>query len=929
MKKPYAVDVEILKNRREFLEVMGATVGFASLAACVKQPEEQIYPYVRAPEYLVPGKPKYFATSLARSGVGRPALVESHDGHPTKIEGNAEHPASLGGTDVWMQAAIYDLYNPDRSQATLRQGAPSTWKRFGEEVLPRFSASLEGSGCAILTGAVTSPTLAAQLDRLKKTHPKLRWYQWESAHLDERFRATQAAYGRALDVVYDFESADVVVAFDADPLFVDAGSLVYARQAARRRRDADGFTRWYVVEPSPTPTGTFADHRFRARRADVGAWVTELAAALGLQEGETRAAVQAMANDLKAAGKKGVVVVGPTQPADVQALAFRINEHLGARGTTFKTIEPVVASPVDHTEEQRALVKSIEAGETKTILVLGKNPVFDAPADLDFAAAYDKVPLRVHVGAFVDETAHRSHWHLPARHALESWSDTKTFDGTVSLVQPLLRPLYGGHSAHELIELIAGRAGRREYAIVREHYEAQWGAALESRWRRALHDGFVANTQHAEVTTAPKVVDVKPRAVDGLELTFEIDGTVWDGSYADNPWLQELPKPITKLTWDNAALVSPATAGKLGVETDDVVEIEVEGRKVDAAVFVLPGQAEDSLALSLGNGRRRGSRVGRGVGFDAQRARPSDKAWFTPAKVRSIDRVYTLVTTQDHHRMEGRNLVREATLAAFASDDQFAKRPDAKVAKLSLYPEHPREGEQWGLTVNLNACNGCNACVVACQSENNIPVVGKEQVANGREMHWIRIDSYFEGDETVHNQPVTCMHCENAPCEVVCPANATVHSPSGINEMVYNRCIGTRYCSNNCPYKVRRFNFLLYQDWETPSLEPMRNPDVSVRSRGVMEKCTFCIQRIQAARITARKEDREVRDGEIVTACQGACPAEAISFGDIADPESKVSKAKADARDYVLLHELNAKPRVSYTAKLTNPNPAIDEKVKG
>lgn len=923
-----------LQERREFLKLMGASLGLAGLTACVKQPEEHIYPHVRAPEHLVPGRPRFYATSLSRSGVGSGVLVESHEGRPTKIEGNDAHPATGGGTDVWMQADVLSLYDPDRSQLILRRGQPSTWSRFLEEVLPAFGTPTKGRRTALLTGNVTSPTLAAQIEGLKAHLPELRWFQWEAVHQDERRRATTTAFGRPLDVVYDFTKADVVVALDADPLFAEPGSVRYARDAARRRRDPARFSRWYVVEPSPTCTGTFADHRFRAKRTAIGDWVRSIASELGvIPGGAAIPEVAPIVRDLKKAGSRALVVIGPHQPAEVQALAFAINQRLGARDETFTTIAPVAAAPVSHVEELAALTAAMNAGEIESLLVLDKNPIFDAPADLEFEAAYAKVPLRIQVGLYDDETANMSHWHLPSRHALESWSDIKAYDGTVSIVQPLIRPLYSGHSAHELIALLMGGAGQRDHDIVRAHYEKEWGAQLESKWRRVLHDGFVEGSAHAPVSTAPRTAALSKSAPADLEITFAPDPTLWDGSYANNAWLLELPKPITRLSWDNAALMSPATAARLGVKSEDLVTLTVGDRATKAAVYVQPGQADDSVALSLGSGRRRGGRLALEVGFDAQAIRPAKSSWAAPVKVTKTGETYRLASVQEHHKMEGRHLVRQATIAEYAANKDFAKEPDKKVLNLSMYPEpHPnQQGDQWGMSINLNACNGCNACVVACQSENNIPVVGKEEVGRGREMHWLRIDSYFEGDDAdpdIHTQPVTCMHCENAPCEVVCPVNATVHSPSGINEMVYNRCVGTRYCSNNCPYKVRRFNFHLYQDWETPSLEPLRNPDVSVRSRGVMEKCTFCIQRIQQARITARKEDRDVRDGEIVTACQGACPTEAITFGNVASPESAVSREKADPRDYTLLREVNTKPRVSYTAKLKNSGLASNRETK-
>jgi molybdopterin-containing oxidoreductase family iron-sulfur binding subunit len=648
--------------------------------------------------------------------------------------------------------------------------------------------------------------------------------------------------------------------------------------------------------------------------------------------------VQTVAADLRAHRGRSAVIAGDEQPAVVHALAHAINAALGNVGATVLYTAPVAAAPVEHAASLGELIADMDAEQVELLLIAGGNPVVTAPADLGFAERLATVDLRVHLGLYDDETSRLCHWHLPETHYLEAWSDTRAFDGAVTIMQPLIAPLYEGRSAHEVLAAFAGEPERKGYDLVRAHWRGARGgddASFERFWRRALHDGVVPDTALPPTPVALRRDWLEPEdaagadeAGDGLDLQLRLDPTVFDGRFANNGWLQELPKPLTKLTWDNAALVSPATAARLGVASEDVVELVYAGRTLRAPVWVLPGQADRVVTVHLGNGRTRGGRVADGAGFDAYVLRTAAAPWGGPGlEVRPTGERYPLACTQQHHGMEGRHLIREATLADFRADPHVLHEgahdppPD-----MTLYPPHPYEGYAWGMAIDLGACTGCNACVVACQSENNIPVVGKDQVARGREMHWIRIDRYYEGalaNPAVRHQPVPCMHCENAPCELVCPVNATVHGDEGLNEMVYNRCVGTRYCSNNCPYKVRRFNFYLYSDWTTESRKLAANPDVTVRSRGVMEKCTYCVQRINQGRIQAKKEDRTIRDGEVVTACQQACPAEAIVFGDINDPESRVARLKKDPRNYTLLADLNTRPRTSYLALVTNPNPEL------
>jgi molybdopterin-containing oxidoreductase family iron-sulfur binding subunit len=949
------------KGRREFLTLMGASLALAGLTACTKQPSEKILPYVRQPEDVVPGRPLFFATALGHDGYARGVLVESHEGRPTKIEGNPDHPESLGATDVFGQAQILGLYDPDRSQTIKFFGEVRTAAQFREALREALAPARakKGAGIRFLTGAVTSPTLAAQLGAILDELPGARWHSWEPVGRDNARRGSLLAFGEAVDARYRLDKADVVLSLEAD--FVGGGpdSLRLIREYARRRKvegEKAEMNRLYVVEGSPSLTGAAADHRLSLRSSAVEGFARAVAAGLGVavEGGTTDHAdwISPLVKDLKAHGARALVIAGESQPPAVHALAHAMNDRLGAVGTTVVFTAPVEAGARDHAASLRELVADANGGKVELLVVLGGNPAYDAPVDLAFAELLEsgKVPLRIHLGLYEDETAERCQWHLPEAHPLEAWSDLRAADGTVSLVQPLIAPLYGGLSAHEVLAAFTSRSDRTGYDIVREHWRKALGdSGFEKRWRRALHDGVLADSALPVRSVSIRMGEwakAAPRpADDSLEIVFRPDPGTWDGRFANNGWLQELPRPLTKLTWDNAVIVGTGTARRMGLAVEEtsqghvteLVELKYRGRSVTGPVWVLPGHPDGAVTVHLGQGRTRAGRVGTGVGFSAYRLRTSDAPWFgAGAELVKSGATTRVACTQDHwtidmapHKAaEDRHVVRAATAAQFNENPHlFHGMGHDPVAGLSLYPpEHKYEGHAWGMAIDLNSCVGCNACVTACVSENNIPVVGKDQVARGREMHWIRVDRYYEGPaespETFH-QPVVCMQCENAPCEVVCPVAATVHSDEGLNDMVYNRCIGTRYCSNNCPYKVRRFNFYLYQDWTTPSLKMMRNPDVTVRSRGVMEKCTYCVQRINRARTDARNEGRDIRDGEIKTACQAACPAEAIVFGDQNDPSSRVSKVKASMRNYGLLTELQTRPRTTYLAAIRNPNPEM------
>jgi molybdopterin-containing oxidoreductase family iron-sulfur binding subunit len=938
-------------NRRDFVRLMGASMALAGVTACTKQPPEKIVPYVKQPEEIVLGKPLYFATAMPLGGTAIGLLVESHEGRPTKIEGNTTHPASLGATDLFAQASVLGLYDPDRSQTASFQGEIRPWGSFLNDMRSALSAAQgrQGNGLRLLTGSVASPTLVDQIQRIATALPGFRWHQYEPVNRDGARLGALQALGADVEPVYDLHQADVIVSLDADFLSCGPGSARYLHDFADRRRLAGGQTamnRLYVVEGVVSNTGDKADHRLALRPTQIPAFAVRLAAALGVSGlpqapsgAETDRWVAAIAKDLKAHAGTSLVIAGDQQPAIVHAVAHAMNAALGNIGRTLSYLDPLAGTVADQMSSLRDLVADMQAGKVSALVMIGVNPVYDAPRDLQFAEALAKVGLRVHAGLYHDETAAMCDWHVPEAHYLETWSDARAFDGTVSIVQPLIAPLYNGKSAHEVVAALSDSPSQNSYEIVRAFWKRRANLAsdadFEKWWRQALNDGVVANS-----APPPRAVAARPVAFAGtqlpqasgsaLDIVFRPDPTVWDGRFANNGWLQELPKPVLRIDWDNVAAISPALAERLGIDSRDILELKHAGGTVEAPAWVVPGLPDNTVLVYLGYGRTRAGHLGTGIGYDAYRLRRSDAPWSaTGLQVRNTGRTYVIAEVQQQQLMEGRHLVRAGTLEEYEKHPKFAQEEDeAPPRELTMYPEYKYEGYKWGMSIDLNACTGCSACVVACYAENNIPVVGKDQVARGRIMHWLRIDRYHKGtmdSPEVYHQPVPCMHCENAPCELVCPVGATVHSPEGLNDMVYNRCVGTRYCSNNCPYKVRRFNFLLFSDWETPSLKSQRNPDVTVRSRGVMEKCTYCVQRISEAKIEAEKENRAVRDGEILTACQAACPANAIVFGNINDRTSAVAKLKDEPRNYALLGALNTRPRTTYLAAVRNPNPELEK----
>jgi molybdopterin-containing oxidoreductase family iron-sulfur binding subunit len=942
-------------SRRGFLRTMGASLALAGLTGCTRMPNTEIVPYVRQPENAVPGRPMFYATAFTLGGYASPILVESHLFRPTKIEGNPQHPASLGGTDIYAQASLLDLYDPDRAQNVTYMGEVRSWGAFMDALRGPMSAekSMAGGGVRILTQTVSSPTLAAQIRDYLGANPQAKWHVYEPINRDNVMEGAKLAFGETVETYYDLSKADVIVSLDADFLYAGfPGSARYTRDFAARRNPDANMNRLYVVESTPSSTGMKADHRVPLRAGDVETFARALGSAIGVNagggvSGEESKFVSALAKDLQSHRGSSVVIAGDHQPPVVHALAHAINQTLGNVGQTVVYTETVDANPVNRNESLHALVEDMRAGKVDVLLILGGNPAYDAPADLEFASALksNAVNLKVFLGSHRNETAELCQWHVPEAHYLESWSDARAYDGTVSIIQPLIEPLYGGKTAHEIITILAGQSGFSGHELIQAYWQKQHtGADFDAFWRKSLHDGWMDGTAYAPKTVALKNASfpaAQASQIAGYVINFRRDPSIYDGRFANNGWLQELPKPLTKLTWDNPIMIGPAMAERLKLNFKDVAELEFNGKKVKGAVWIQAGHPDNSITVFLGYGRARAGRIGTGTGFDVYPLRTSQAPWFADgAKLSPTGEIYQLASTQGYQTMETpvgeRPLVQERSLEEYKKEPNFAKEGEPP-QDLTLYKpfDYSKKTVEyaWGMAIDLNSCVGCNNCIIACQSENNIAVVGKEQTLRGRHMHWLRVDTYYNGPRDNPRgffQPLPCMQCENAPCELVCPVQATIHSSEGLNDMVYNRCVGTRYCSNNCPYKVRRFNFLLFQDWETPQFKLMRNPDVTVRSRGVMEKCTYCVQRINEKRIDAEtasvRENKDIPIGDdLQTACQQSCPANAISFGSINDPNSQVSKWKAQARNYSLLGELNTRPRTTYLAEVRNPNPELEE----
>jgi MoCo/4Fe-4S cofactor protein with predicted Tat translocation signal len=989
-------------SRRGFLKVMGASFALAGLAGCTKQPDEPIYPYVKQPEDLVLGKPMYFATAYPFPTGAVPVLIKSDSFRPIKVDGNPEHPMSKGRSDALTQATLLDLYDPDRSQNVRQRGQVSSYGEFQGAFQAAVNGIPGGQGLYFLSETITSPTLAAQWKAVQAKYPQAKLVQWEPVNQDSSRAASKAAFGSYSDAQYRLEDADVILSLDANFLggIEHPGFLPLAAAYAERHRYEEGkkLNRLYVVETMPTVTGFKAEHRLALKPSQIAQFSDALVygtapAGLNPEQQKYFAAVLA---DLKKNSGRAVVIPGEQAPASVHAAAYAINTLIGAVGKTVVYTETVNPLPSEQTTDLKALVADMNAGKVKWLVMLGVNPIYSAPADLDFASALAKVSTTVHLGSHVDETGSISTWHINKAHYLESWSDARAYDGTLSIIQPMIDPMYGGKSSHDILQTLLADPQASAYDVVSANAKNYIKGDFATGWRKALHDGWVEGTAFTPKAGVPARVTSFPASTastSGYEISFRADPSLYDGRFSNVGWLQELPKQVTNLSWDNAALVSMKTMADLKADETELIELELGGRKVTAPILVAPGHPDETITIHLGFGRGvEAGRVGSGVGFNAYKLRTSANLLSSPGgAAKKIDgSYYDLCVTKVHniehrgsfaqhdlerpqydtegtfslagHEAMERSIIRYATVEEAEKNPKFAEEGASgtlvnkvgygpqgenpahgdpgwkkqKEVNLSMFPDAWRYDRTdpsshqtqnaWGMAIDLNSCVGCNACIVSCYAENNIPVVGREQVKVGRNMQWLRIDTYFEGDlhaPKAHFQPMACQHCENAGCEQVCPVGATVHTPEGLNVMVYNRCVGTRYCSNNCPYKVRRFNFLLFSDYDTESLKFMRNPDVSVRSRGVMEKCTYCVQRIMSAKITADKENRAIRDGEIVTACQQACPTDAIIFGNINDKTSKVSKRKVEERDYSVLGDLNYRPRTTYTAGVINPNPEL------
>jgi len=920
-------------DRRTLLKAVAASLALAGLSGCKAEADETALPYVREPEGSTVGKARWYATGVVFEGLVQPVLGKTLAGRPIKLEGNPDHPVSGGATDAFTQAALLGLYDPARSQAPRRNGRPVTWDLFARAAgdLAAIFDRTAGRGLRLLTGPVSSPTMLAQIAAMMQRWPQARWHVSDPAGPAEWRRASRQLFGRVLDRQPAFDRAEIVVSFDGDFLGPGPRQVLNAAQfsqARRARRAGKGRFRLLVAEPAPSATGAVADRRLVSGPREIALLLTALAdavdtggtpAATGLSK-EQHDWLSDAVTALRAAGPRGLVIAGDYLPAAQQALATHSNHRLGNFGAAMEFTEAVLAVPPDGEESLSALVRDIDAGSVSALVMLDSNPAYAAPGDLDFARRLAGVKTTIHAGTQRDETAALCQWHLPLQHDLESWGDARALDGSATIQQPLVRPFHDVRAAAVVLAMLMGR-DISDRALVEETWRKRWAKDFPDRWRKSLLRGRVEGTDAASVTPdlagPPLRLDEKPPP-GGLHLLIRPDAGIWDGRFSDNAWAQETPRPLSKITWGNVLSIGPGLAAERGLTSGDIGVLSVNGVSVSGPVWVVPGQHDGVVGATLGYGRRHENGLAAGLGYDAYPLRQAaGGGWQRDgARLEPADRRETIATTQPHQAMDGYDFVRTATLGSVAPVGRQAQDNP------SFYPKAPLNDPSWGMTIDLDLCIGCNACVTACQAENNIPVVGRDLVAEGRVMHWLRIDHYHEGDiadPKRHFQPVPCMHCEDAPCEMGCPVNAAVHSIDGLNLQVYNRCIGTRTCSSYCPYKVRRFNWFDFTGSDPEPIRAMRNPEVTVRSRGVMEKCTYCVQRIAAARITADKEGKTIADGEVVTACQQACPTGAILFGNVADPASAVSRSKADPRNYSLLAEANTRPRTTYLARIADP----------
>jgi MoCo/4Fe-4S cofactor protein with predicted Tat translocation signal len=927
------------QKRRQVLRLVAAALAVGGLSGCYSgEPSGHLIPAVRSPPEIVPGLPNHYATAHVLGGYALGTVVTHNMGRPNKVEGNPRHPSSLGATDPYAQAEVLGFYDPDRAMLIGNAGAPASRQALLAAIVSAQAviAATHGAGFRILASATSSPTLARLRQRLLAAYPEAQWHVWEPVNRDNAVRGTMLAYGKPVDVVPRLGAADVILGLDSDLLGGAPGWVRYARDFASRRNPTrtKAMSRIYAAEPSPTLLGSVADHRFAAGPQELHAAVVALGHSL-LQGAPADAPgappwLKPVVADLRAHRGRAFIHAGPQLSPEAHALVLAMNEALGGRGATYDLLDPVLDQPeVSYGESLAKLTADMQAGRVSTVLMIDTNPVFTAPGALDFGRAMERVKLSFALSKMPDETGRLATWSVPMAHDWETWGDARGHDGTATILQPMALPLYEGMSAAEMVARFTGATPGTDLEAVQATWRAPLGGAgFDAAWHQALADGVVANTTSAttDITLREPVRGLTPPTPSGsgLSLLFRPDPRLWDGRYANNPWLQELPAPLTKLTWDNPLLISPDLASRTGLRNGDKVNLRTNAGAISIPIWVQPGQAKNTVLAWLGNGRRVTGAVGTDIGWDVYPLTGGDG---TATIERTKDKV-ALASTNHHNvlvEVPGTidKIVKHADLDTFEKNPHFAKEPPTP----ELYWRKPPGPTAWAMSVDLNSCIGCNACVIACQAENNVPTVGKELVLREREMHWLRIDRYYEGTPETPEaffQPMLCMHCEKAPCELVCPVGATVHDSEGLNVQVYNRCIGTRFCSNNCPYKVRRFNFFDYAgDMNRPPVS--WNPDLSVRARGVMEKCTYCLQRIAVARIAADKENRRVHPQEVVTACQAACPTQAFTFGDKAQPDSDVAKRKQSPLDYELLEDQHTHPRTTYEALVRNPNPDLGE----
>jgi Fe-S-cluster-containing dehydrogenase component/anaerobic selenocysteine-containing dehydrogenase len=944
-------------NRRKFMTLSGAIGTLAGIEGCIRRPAENIMPYADMPEYVNPGVPNHYATVTSAAGEALGLVVTSYEGRPTKVEGNPDHPSSLGATDMWAQSSILDLYDPERSRRPHQRGVASDFASFDAF----FDAKIEalaakgGAGLYVLAQPTQSPTHVRLRELVVRRLPSARFVSYAPVSQGNVRIGTLIAFGQPLQPVHDFSKAKVVLSIDSDFLGSEPGNVAAQRGFAQARDPEGEMNRLYAVEPTLSVTGSNADHRLRLASQDIPnylkALVTEIAG--GAQLGQLSAAVagaktdgipaqwlKAVAKDLNANRGRSLLVAGYRQPPAVHALVAAVNRLLGNVDRTVVYAAPIDASEGDSVAAIAGLARDIAEGKVDTLISLGGNPAYDAPGDLGFAKLLPRVPTSIQFSSALDETAALSTWQVPRAHELESWGDAQSWTGVYSVQQPLIAPLWGGRSDIEVLGKLAGLPNWRGYELVKESVEMR-GIKGELAWRTLLNKGVAPQTyggiatnlgiRDSEIASAFKQLP-EPAALgsDSFEAVFVPDSKLFDGRFANNAWLLELPDPITRVTWDNNAWLSPGTGKRLGIQNGDMIRLTSGQQSIEIAAWLQPGIAPQSVILPLGWGRTAAGSNGNKRGFDVYPLRGSAAPNFVSGvKIEKLAKSYPISQTQEHDVMEGRPIAIEATLAEYKEKPNFTeyKSPDPAYGPLWQTADYS-QGNQWGMLIDLNTCSGCSACVIACQAENNIPVVGKEQVARGREMAWLRIDRYYVGDDAdepeVTFQPIACQHCEEAPCENVCPVAATSHSPEGLNDIAYNRCIGTRYCMNNCPYKVRRFNFLNFNQ-DVPETRQMgMNPNVTVRFRGVVEKCSYCVQRIQTAKSKAKQQGRsQLRDGEVVVACQQACASGSITFGDLNDKKSVFAKRHRTERSYGLLAEIGTRPRTRFLGKIRNPNPEM------